>query len=222
MSGESTRFSGEMPAVSARRTRAAESQASITGILLVGGASRRFGSPKAVASLGTTTLAERGWSSLRWCDERIALGKPDTPPLPFKVRDDGIDVRAPIAGVVAGLRCARNEVCVVLPVDTPLVGDEELRALVARCRDAAVSQTGPLPGAYRRCALPVLERRLVGGELALRDALAELDTVVVEFPLERLANVNTVAELKRLASCPGAEGQNRQPTSRRMPATRSA
>jgi molybdopterin-guanine dinucleotide biosynthesis protein A len=204
MSGESARSSGELPAASARRSRAAESQASITGILLVGGASRRFGSPKALASLGITTLAERGWRSLRWCDERIAVGKADTPPLPFEVRDDGIDVRAPIAGVVAGLRYARNEVCVFLPVDAPLVGEDELRALVAGCRDAAVPQTGPLPGAYRRCALSVLERRLAGGELALRDALAELDTAVVELPLERLANVNTVAELQRLASRPGA------------------
>lgn len=193
-----------MPAASARRTRAAESQASITGILLVGGASRRFGSPKAVASLGTTTLAERCWSSLRWCDERIAVGKPDTPSLPFEMRHDGIDVRAPIAGVVAGLRYARNEVCVFLPVDTPLVGEEELRALVAACRDAAVPQTGPLPGAYRRSALPVLERRLAGGELALRDALAGLDTAIVRLRLEKLANVNTVAELQRLASHPGA------------------
>ena len=176
----------------------------LTGVLLVGGASRRFGSPKALASLGTTTLAERGWSSLRWCDERIALGKPDTPSLSFGVHDDGIEVRAPIVGVVAGLRRARTEVCVFLPVDTPLVGENELRALVAACRDAAVPQTGPLPGAYRRCALPVLERRVAGGELALRDALAELDTAVVELPLERLANVNTLAELQRLASHPGA------------------
>jgi molybdopterin-guanine dinucleotide biosynthesis protein A len=36
------------------------------------------------------------------------------------------------------------------------------------------------------------------------NALAELDTAVVELPLERLANVNTVAELQRLASRPGA------------------
>lgn len=120
------------------------------------------------------------------------------------MRHDGIDVRAPIAGVVAGLRYARNEVCVFLPVDTPLVGEEELRALVAACRDAAVPQTGPLPGAYRRSALPVLERRLAGGELALRDALAGLDTAIVRLRLEKLANVNTVAELQRLASHPGA------------------
>jgi molybdopterin-guanine dinucleotide biosynthesis protein A len=204
VSGESARFSGEMPAASARRPRAAESQASITGILLVGGASRRFGSPKALAPLGTTTLAEWGWWSLRWCDERIAVGKPDTPSLSFEVHNDGIEVRAPIAGVVAGLRRARNEVCVFLPVDTPLVGEDELRALVTGCRNAAIPQTGPLPGAYRRCALPVLERRVADGELALRDALAELDTAVVELPLERLANVNTVAELQRLAARAGA------------------
>lgn len=199
---ESARSSGEMPAASARRVPRGRETVSITGILLVGGASRRFGSPKAVAPLGTTTLAERGWSTLQWCDERIAVGKQGTPSLPFEVQDDGIDVRAPIAGVVAGLRRARNEVCIFLPVDSPLVGEDELRALATVCRDAAVPQTGPLPGAYRRSALPILERRVAGGELALRDALAELDTAVLELPLERLANVNTVAELERLGSRP--------------------
>ena len=68
--------------------------------------------------------------------------------------DDGSEVRAAIAGVVAGLRAAAHEVAVVLPVDTPLVTTASLRALADACRDGAVPQTGPLPGAYRKTALP--------------------------------------------------------------------
>jgi molybdenum cofactor guanylyltransferase len=188
-----------MPAAVASRSRAADSQASITGILLIGGASRRFGAPKALARLGGRTLAERGWEALAWCDERLALGKSgDRLELPFPVADDGEGVRAPIAGVVAGLRRARNTVCVFLPVDCPLVGEAELRALAAGCLDAAVPQTGPLPGAFRATALAVLERRLARGELALRDALAELDVAVVELDPDRLVNVNTPADLAGL------------------------
>jgi molybdopterin-guanine dinucleotide biosynthesis protein A len=44
----------------------------------------------------------------------------------------------------------------------------------------------------------VLERRLAAGELALVDALAELDAATVEIGRDQLANVNTRAELKRL------------------------
>lgn len=172
----------------------------LTGILLVGGASRRFGSPKALARLNGSTLAEHAWDVLgEACDERIALGKlPDELPLPFPVRDDGIEVRAPIAGVVAGLRTARNDVCVFLPVDAPLVGAEIVRTLGAACRDAAVPSTGPLPAAYSKAALPVFEKRLAAGELALRDALDDLDAAVVSLDPAVLANVNSPEELAAL------------------------
>ncbi len=100
----------------------------LTGALLVGGASSRFGSPKALAELDGESLAERGWRVLgELCEERIAVGKAsDRLELPFPVVDDGSDVRAPIAGLVAALRAASADVCVVLPVDCPLVTAELL------------------------------------------------------------------------------------------------
>jgi molybdenum cofactor guanylyltransferase len=170
----------------------------LTGILLVGGASRRFGSPKALAELDGETLAERAWRVLgEACDERIAVGKvSDALPLPFPLVDDASEVRAPIAGVVAGLRAATHDVAVVLPVDCPFVDAHSLQALAHACRDAAVPETGPLPGAYRRRALAVLERRLAANELALRDALGELDVAVVPLDPAQLVNVNTRADLQ--------------------------
>ncbi len=170
----------------------------LTGILLVGGGSTRFGSPKALARLDGRTLAEIGWEALAFCDERMAVGKTaDGLDLPFPLLDDGTGVRAPIAGVVAGLRAAANDVCLMLPVDTPRVRPEDLAALAGACADAAVPQTGPLPGAYRRSALPVLERRLAAGELALRAAVDELDARVVRIQPALLANVNTPDDLVR-------------------------
>jgi molybdopterin-guanine dinucleotide biosynthesis protein A len=173
---------------------------SLTGVLLVGGASRRFGAPKALARLGDETLAARVWRTLgECCGERIAVGKSrDGLDLPFPIVDDGTEVRAPLAGVVAGLKRASNAVCVFCPVDAPLATAEALRALADACADAATPQTGPLPGAYRRSALRVLERRLTEGRLALRDALEELDTLVVELDPAQLVNVNTPADLQAL------------------------
>jgi molybdopterin-guanine dinucleotide biosynthesis protein A len=173
----------------------------LSGILLAGGASRRFGSPKALAELDGETLAARAWRVLgEVCTERIAVGKQaDALPLPFPVVDDASDVRAPIAGLVVGLRAAGNETCVVLPVDVPLIGPHQLRELAKRCRDAAVPQTGPLPGAYAKSALPVLEARLAEGRLDLRGALDLLDVDVVQLEPSSLANVNEPADLERLA-----------------------
>ena len=172
----------------------------LTGVLLVGGASSRFGAPKALARLGGETLAERAWRLLaETCDETIAVGKrADALPLPFPVLDDDSPVRAPLAGVVAGLRAARNDVAVALPVDVPLLTAASVAALAGACAEAAVPPTGPLPGAYRKTALGVLERRLAAGELALRDALTELETRVVGLDPWELANVNTPHDLEVL------------------------
>ncbi len=174
----------------------------LTGILLVGGASRRFGSPKALARLAGETLAERAWRTLGdACVERVAVGKAaDELALPFPVVDDGTATRAPLAGLVAGLRAAGTDLCVVLPVDCPFVTGDLLLALAEACSgDAAVPATGPLPGAYRRTALPVLERRLQAGRLPLRDALNELDAARLPVDPRLLVNVNTPAELARVA-----------------------
>jgi molybdopterin-guanine dinucleotide biosynthesis protein A len=168
----------------------------LTGVLLVGGASTRFGSPKALARVGGRTLAEIGWETLGFCDERLAVGKEaDGLDLPFPLVDDGTDIRAPIAGIVAGLRAAANELCVVLPVDTPRITPDALAALAEACEDAAVPQTGPLPGAFRRTALPALEQALSDGRLSLRVVLAGLDTLVVDVAPDLLHNVNTPDDL---------------------------
>jgi molybdenum cofactor guanylyltransferase len=173
----------------------------LTGILLVGGASRRFGSAKALATLDGETLAARAWRTLgAVTDDRVAVGKAALRlELPFPLVDDGTDTQAPLAGVVAGLRAARSDLAVVTPVDTPLLGPGELRALADGCSSlVACPQTGPLPCALRRDALPSLERELAAGRLKLRDAFAELPRTVVPLDPGALANVNTPADLDRL------------------------
>ncbi len=160
-----------------------------TGVLLVGGASERFGSPKALASFRGEPLGERAWRTLgAVCDEVIAVGKADAVELPFPVLDDGASERAAVFGVIAGLRAATHETCLVLPVDTPLVTPALLRELVAA---KALPQTGPLPGVYTKAMLPELESRVARGELALRG----VNSAVLEVDAKLLVNVNTRMDL---------------------------
>ena len=186
----------------------------LTGILLVGGASSRFGSPKALAQLGRAgerdgggspgeTLADRGRRTLAAaCDEVLVVGKAaDGLPLPFPLVEDAAPLRAPIVGVVAGLRAARHDLCVILPVDCPLVDAALLLRLAAACAGSAGARppSGPLPGAYRRSVvLPVLERALAAGELSLWRALEGLPVAVVAVDEERLADADVPADLERL------------------------
>jgi len=163
---------------------------SFSGILLVGGASERFGSPKAFACFRDESLAERAWRLLHEvCDEVLAVGKTaDALELPFAVLDDGSEERAAVYGVIAGLRASSNDVCLVLPVDCPLVTAEMLRVLAEA---VAVPQTGPLPGAYAKEMLPQLEARVDRGELSLRG----VNTNALELDEKLLVNVNTRMDL---------------------------
>jgi molybdopterin-guanine dinucleotide biosynthesis protein A len=171
----------------------------LTGVLLVGGASTRYGSPKAHAELDGETFADRGRRILgEVCDEVLVVGKRDDG-LPFDVIDDGTDVRAPIAGVVAVLRAAANDVAVFVPVDCPWMTPGAVRALGEACRDAAVPPTGPLPGAWARSALPLLEQRLANGPLALYRVYDELDVVTVELDPSVVADVDTPGDLSARA-----------------------
>jgi molybdenum cofactor guanylyltransferase len=163
----------------------------LTGILLTGGASSRFGSPKAFARFDGETLAERAWRLLgEVCAERIAVGRIDG--LPFPALAD--ERTGPVAAIAAGLREAAHEVAVVIPVDMPLFPPYALRVLADACRDAAVAQDGPLPCAVARRTLPAFET----GERKLRIVLDSLDTACVEVDPALLLNVNEPADLRRI------------------------
>jgi molybdopterin-guanine dinucleotide biosynthesis protein A len=164
----------------------------LTGILLVGGASSRFGSPKAFARLAGETLAERAWRLLgEACEERLAVGGLDGLPFPA-LSDEGT---GPVAAIAAGLRGATHDLAVVIPVDMPLLTPDALRSLADACRDAAVAQAGPLPCALARRTLPGFE----AGERRLGAVLDGLDTARIELEEPLLVNVNTRADLDRLA-----------------------
>jgi len=155
----------------------------LSGILLAGGASTRFGSPKELAEYDGETLGDRAWRLLGdACDERIRVG-------PGGLDDPGT---GPVAAIAAGLRAASHEIAVVIPVDMPLLTVDALHQLAAACRDAAVAQHGPLPCAIRRAAFPETDER------RLRTVLAGLDTASVKLPEEVLANVNAREDLQRL------------------------
>jgi len=167
----------------------------LTGALLVGGASRRFGSPKALARFRGETLAARAHRLLdEVCDEVLVVGKTgELGSLPFSVLDDGGGPsRAPVFGLVAALRHARHEVVVALPVDNPLITPGALRALGEA--SAVPSERIPLPGAYPRSLLPALEGRLERGELSLRG----VNPRALRLPERLLVDADTPTELTEL------------------------
>ena len=78
----------------------------------------------------------------------------------------------------------------------PLISAESLLQLADAAGTAAVPPTGPLPGAYRRTLLTLLEEKQLRGDYSLRD----VEATVVDIDPRELANVNTGADLATLAT----------------------
>lgn len=189
-------------------------------MILAGGRSRRFGSPKAFAPLGEVQLLERVRIALAATDcAVVAIG--DDP----RLVGSGLEVRAdrqPDLGPLGGLQsalCWANELgyagLLLAGCDMPFISPALLRHLLSRaCATdalAIVPESGmegklePLCAWYSTELLPDVDRRLQQGALALVDLLSHPlverlpEKVVRSFgdPSTLFLNVNTREDFDR-------------------------
>ena len=145
--------------------------------VLAGGASRRMGKPKADLPYGAGTLLEHQVSRLADLFESVFVVEKDS-----AVRKGGatrvVYDRAADHAAIHGLARALEEVedrVFVLAVDLPVLALPVARAIAETAlgaEEAAVvpeadGRLQPLAAAWRRAALPEIERRIVSGQLSL-------------------------------------------------------
>jgi molybdopterin-guanine dinucleotide biosynthesis protein A len=211
-------------AVEITRTRivmrsAAASPDQLLAAIIAGGRSSRFGTPKPFALL-------RGRSLVEWV--RDALAPVDTDPIvvaneprlfePFGLRviADDVPGGGPITGIIMALETAAGEglrgaVCV--GSDTPFIPAGlilELAVIWARSPDRAAAAAGPagiepLCAIYPVSALGTLRDRRAAGLRSLREAVLDLEPVLLDGdrlarfgdPTSLFLNINTVDDLAR-------------------------
>jgi molybdopterin-guanine dinucleotide biosynthesis protein A len=163
-----------------------------SGILLAGGASRRFGRPKLVEPLDGAPLFHRPLSALLdSCDDVVivlAPGAPE-PPLPggsdrVSFAHDPVAFEGPLAGTRVGLEHVRHERAVLVAADMPGMTSQLLSLMVERAtdtgRNAIVLRDAegprPLPAVLMVApALDVARTLLQSGERRLRALVEGLD-----------------------------------------------
>ena len=169
----------------------------ISGIVLAGGRSRRFGADKLTADVAGRPLLHHAIEALAAVSDEVVVvvGADAVPPLPGGIRVPLRVVRdeepgaGPLGGLLTGLREARGSMVVLAGGDMPALVPGLLREL-ASCAaadgvDAAVLCDGdtprPLPSAFRRDAAlaGAVAVRAEGGS-SLRALLAALR--VAEIP----------------------------------------
>jgi molybdenum cofactor guanylyltransferase len=156
-----------------------------SGILLAGGASRRFGRPKVVEPLGGAPLFHRPLRALlECCDDVVIVLAPDAslPPLPegsdhVSFARDDVAYQGPLAGARVGLEHVRRDYAVLVAADMPGVSSALLALMSERAvgpsADAIVLRdTGgarPLPAVLKVAPALALARSLLeSGERRLR------------------------------------------------------
>lgn len=189
----------------------------LTAGILIGGASRRMGRPKALIRVGTTTLLEQTATLARSvCEEVVLLGRP-----PFilpvsmprlQIIEDREANAGPLAGLHAFLTSRPEEACLLLACDMPHLCESLLRRLVeaegphdaAVCRTAgetgASPQWHPCCGVYRPSALPTIQAATDAGRLSLMGVLAALRVRPVDLRGDEsrwVENWNTPGEARR-------------------------
>jgi molybdopterin-guanine dinucleotide biosynthesis protein A len=160
-----------------------------SGILLAGGASRRFGRPKIVEPVDGSPLFHRPLRALLdSCDDIVIVLAPDAPepPLPdgaerVSFARDPVAYEGPLAGTRVGLERVHAEYAVLVAADMPGVRSELLSLMAERAtgtgRNAIALRDGngtrPLPAVLRiEPALTLARSLLETGERRLR-ALVE-------------------------------------------------
>ena len=190
------------------------------GAILAGGASRRFGSPKALARVGGRTIVERVRSALAEAVDDVVVIANE----PYLFSDLGLRTRADevaglgaLGGIVTALRWAREEgrpgaLCV--PCDMPFVAPGLLRVILDRVdgsADAVVPESRgrrgvePLCAWYSVRALEAAEAMAASEERALHVFVGQLETARIPLAeVERVGdpevlflNVNTVDDHRR-------------------------
>jgi molybdopterin-guanine dinucleotide biosynthesis protein A len=162
------------------------------GIVLAGGRGVRLGLgyPKALALLAGVPLVDRAVGTLESLCDEIAIVAPSEVASLLAPRACVLDVdgyEGPLAGIVAGLECAPDRESIVLGVDLPFVGAGLLGALRERRRASGargvlaapggVSQ--PLAACFAPGSAPGLRAALERGVRALREAVQELEPIVL-------------------------------------------
>ncbi len=178
----------------------------VTGLILAGGGSTRFGRDKALAALGGVPFVALVHAALSAHAGAmlVATGaEPRAYPVAARVVLDPVPDGGPLAGLAAGLDACETPWLLSAAVDLPYLTPAALRPLLAAPSDGAdvLVATGP-DGRQPTCALwrtrtvgPAVADQFAAGQLALRDLLRRLTVREVSVEGGALRNVNRLADL---------------------------
>lgn len=185
-----------------------ENTEEFSAIVLAGGKSSRMGRDKADLPFLGTSLLEYQISLLKHLglDDIMVSGKDCSLP-GVRCIPDLCPERGPLAGIASCMREARHESCLVMAVDTPLVREDTLRALLKAYAEGSEKITllecqghwEPLLAVYCSDLYPLAEKILETGRGSMRELIQSVPHRFLEYreDPELLMNCNTPEAYQR-------------------------
>ena len=167
--------------------------------ILIGGKSKRFGSPKWKVVIDGKTVLDRIWGSCTEFENRFVVGKEKHADLNKPFIQDELKLNAPINGLYTALKNTKTDWNLLLSCDLPLVeSDIFLKLWESRnekCDAVIPIANGKMQvtcGFYHKLILSTMEHEIQKGNYSLFKLLEKLNPTFVEFGNdERFWNMNT-------------------------------
>ncbi len=169
----------------------AQHNATVLGVILVGGASRRYGHDKAMARLGGTAMVQLVAALVAGQVSMLAASGAGRPGLNLPVIPDAVPHGGPLPALLSILSWAderRFELVATVSCDTPFLPSDlvkRLRRALEPDRDCAVALHGgaahPTCALWKTAALPKIQVAFESGIRSLHGALAHLKACSADF-----------------------------------------
>ena len=175
--------------------------------ILIGGESRRFGSPKWKAEIDSVPVLERLWKTCDGFESRIVIGKNKPVELDKPFLSDESNLQAPIIGLQTLLKNSEHNWNLLLSCDLPLLLGKPIK-LLWESRDDRFDMIIPEAAGRLQVTCALCHRRLektvseaiYGGLLSLKDLADKSAALTIDMESSKGAfhNMNTRADWEKI------------------------
>ena len=176
--------------------------------VLIGGSSKRFGSPKWEAKLNGVRLIDHTWEICKIFESCTIVGKSKNNEIKYPFLEDKVDnVQSPINGIYTALSHSNNEWNFIISCDLPLMtsnsinkiwdnGNIESDAIVPMIK----KQKHPLCAFYNTRINKIIKSQMDKGDLKVIQALELFNTsyLPIKSDDKNFFNMNTIKDLNEI------------------------
>ena len=175
-----------------------------SAFILIGGESKRFGSPKWQANINGRSILDRIWGACNGFENKYVIGKEKPDSISYSFIKDELDIQAPINGLYTAFNNAKTDWILLLSCDLPLIAKSVFETLwesKTKNISAIIPKTNGITqvtcGFYHKRMVPILENEIQNGNYSLIKLLEKINSTFIDFgDDQRLINMNTKKDMR--------------------------